>query len=390
MKPKLGVLASHPIQYQAPLFRELARRFNLTVFFAHRQTAADQARADFGVEFEWDVDLLSGYAHEFLPNRSRRPDVSRFTGCDTPEIMERIKGGGFDASLVTGWYLRSHWQAIRACRRSRVPVMVRGDSTLLARRSWPRRLLGGVVRRRIVRQFDALLYVGVRNREFLERSGARKGALYFSPHCVDNDWFRERAIRARPGRDAVRQVLAGSAGGAIVLFVGKLTETKRPLDLVAAAAMLRGRGLGLAIAFVGTGPLEGELRELASERSVAVTLLGFRNQTELPAIYSAADLLVLPSKSESWGLVVNEAMACGTQAVTSEAVGCAPDLILPGKTGELHAPEDVPGLAAALERALSHCTSWSAAVAERVSHYSVAAAADGVERAVERVRRLER
>src|SRR3954471_4092901 len=104
--PRLGVLASHPIQYQAPLFRELAKRLDLKVFFAHRQTAQQQAEAGFGTAFDWDVDLLSGYAHMFLENRAPRPGVGRFLGCDTPEVANRIATGRFDAFLVTGWNLR--------------------------------------------------------------------------------------------------------------------------------------------------------------------------------------------------------------------------------------------------------------------------------------------
>ena len=121
---KLGILTSHPIQYQAPLFRELARHVDLTVYFAHRQTPAAQAEAGFGVAFEWDVDLLSGYRHEFLENVAQTPDTGRFFGCDTPSVRQRIAEGNFDAFLVMGWHLKCFWQAVFACQRAGVPVMV--------------------------------------------------------------------------------------------------------------------------------------------------------------------------------------------------------------------------------------------------------------------------
>src|SRR5262245_5543873 len=104
---RLACVTSHPIQYYTPLYRALAQQLDLVVFFAHRATASDQARADFGVEFEWDVDLLSGYAHEFLSNVATLPALDRFPGCDTPEIGERFRKGRFDAVLVQGWYLKS-------------------------------------------------------------------------------------------------------------------------------------------------------------------------------------------------------------------------------------------------------------------------------------------
>src|SRR5438105_4391875 len=135
MTPRIGFLVSHPIQYYTPIFRELAKRCDLTVYFAHRQTAEQQASAGFGVAFEWDVDLLSGYHSQFLTNVSRSPSTDRFWGCDTPGIRQEIAAGRFDAFVVPGWALWSYWQAVRACRQHGVPVLVRGASHLCGRRS---------------------------------------------------------------------------------------------------------------------------------------------------------------------------------------------------------------------------------------------------------------
>ncbi|HVO32660.1 MAG TPA: glycosyltransferase family 1 protein, partial [Elusimicrobiota bacterium] len=131
-KWKVGILSTHPIQYYAPWYRALAERpeIDLTVFYAHRQTADEQARAGFGVAFDWDVPLLEGYRSEFLPNNSLQPDVSRFWGCDTPLIAKRIEQEHFDAFVVHGWNTLSFWQAIRACWSAETPVFVRGDSQL--------------------------------------------------------------------------------------------------------------------------------------------------------------------------------------------------------------------------------------------------------------------
>ena len=108
------------------------------------------------------------------------------------------------------------------------------------------------------------------------------------------------------------------------------------------------------VVLVGSGELEDALREAAtSELEVPVHFAGFKNQSELPQYYVGADLLVLPSDGgETWGLVVNEAMACGLPAVVSDAVGCAPDLIDAGETGEVFPMGDIEALADALERAL--------------------------------------
>ena len=139
---RLAIVASHPIQYQAPLFRELASRFDLSVLFAHRATEEDQAKAGFGVRFDWDVDLLSGYAHVFMDNVASRPGLGGFFGCDTPEIYARLAEGKFDAVLVSGWHFKSYRQAALAAKRLGLPLLVRGDSHLGTQRSWPKKRAG--------------------------------------------------------------------------------------------------------------------------------------------------------------------------------------------------------------------------------------------------------
>src|SRR5258708_2766347 len=140
---RLGILASHPIQYHAPWFRALAKELDLEVFFAHRPSAQEQG-IGFGGAFQWDVDLLSGYQHRFLENKARDPGVNHFFGCDTSQIRDVICGSPdngepitdnarrspFDAFIVCGWNLKCYWQAIRACRRNKIPILVRGDSQL--------------------------------------------------------------------------------------------------------------------------------------------------------------------------------------------------------------------------------------------------------------------
>ncbi len=372
MTSRIGFLISHPIQYYAPIFRELARRCDLTVFFAHRQDAEQQAEAGYGVAFDWDVDLLSGYESRFLVNVSPTPSTSRFNGCNTPEIAEAIRGGRFDGFVVPGWSLRSYWQAVRACRRARVPVMVRGDSQLAGQRGGAARLVKAAVFPPLLRQFDGCLYVGARNREYLEHYGTPADRLFFSPHCVDNEAFAAASAAARQEPAAV--------GRRRVLFVGRLVEDKRPMDLVQAAVRLAAAGKGVELVVAGAGPLEGSLAEAARAGGVDGRFLGFVNQSKLPAVYASADAIVLPSTArETWGLVVNEAMACGIPAVVSDAVGCGPDLIQPGMTGAVAPLGDVPALAAGIDEVLAfdrHVTRQR--LAELMQIYSPARAADGL------------
>ena len=374
---RLGILATHPIQNHAPIFRELARHCDLTVYFAHRQTPEGQAQAGFGVPFEWDVDLLSGYESAFLDNRSRRPATNRFFGCDTPGIDEAIGRGRFDAFMVTGWGVKTYWQAVMACRRRNVPILIRGDSQLPARRRAMLRLAKEIVYPRLLGLFDGFLYVGRRNHDYLRHYGLAERRLFFSPHCVDNDAFAERAVAERAARHNRGPSIAATKS---LLFAGKLVDRKRPFDLIRALALATTQGCRAEAVFVGAGELEGSLRREAASSGVPAIFHGFQNQSRMPSLYAAADLLVLPSDHlETWGLVVNEAMACGVPAVVSDAVGCGPDLIDPGRTGAVFPLGNTTALAEAIRSTLAlESSSVRRHLSEKMADYSPAAAARGI------------
>lgn len=372
---RIGFLLSHPIQYYTPIFRALAERCDLQVFFAHRQSAAGQADAGFGVAFEWDVDLLSGYDSTFLRNVARHPSTEHFNGCNTPAIRREIEGGRFDAFIVPGWALRTYWQGILAGRGKGVPVLVRGDSQLGGRRTALVRLGKRLFYSRMLRSFDGFLYVGQRNREYLAYYGAPARQMYFSPHCVDNEMFDRASAATRRQRATDGKARRRPH----ILFVGKFTSVKRPVDVLRAAQVLSRRIGPVEVTLVGSGALEPELRRIGAQIGIPTAFPGFVNQSQLPAIYASADVVVLPSVAETWGLVVNEAMACGVPAVVSDTVGCAPDLVEQGVTGAIFASGDIAGCARALESVLAlDRAATRRHLAERMATYSPARAADGI------------
>jgi glycosyltransferase involved in cell wall biosynthesis len=374
---RLAVVTSHPIQYQAPLFRELATRLDLTVFFAYRATSQDQANAGFDVAFDWDIDLTSGYGSRFLTNVSRTPGPSHFFACDTPEIGGLLRKGRFDALLVMGWHLKTYWQAIWAAKTVGMPVLIRGDSQLGTPRGTAKRMAKKLLYPSALRVFDAALYVGERSRAYWGHYGYPRGGMFFSPHCVDTKWFAARAVLDK--REEIRHRLGIAANAKVALFAGKLLAFKRPLDLVAATASLKTSGYAVSILTAGSGPLEAELAAAVTTSGVSLHRLGFCNQTEMPGAYAAADVLVLPSSGrETWGLVANEAQACGVPVIVSSACGCAPDLAEDGTAGCVFPFGDTKALAAALRTMLDRPPARKS-ILEKSEKYSVAAAADGIQ-----------
>jgi glycosyltransferase involved in cell wall biosynthesis len=309
--------------------------------------------------------------------------VESFGGCDTPEIADCLREGRFDACLVSGWYLKSYVQAIRACWQHGVKVLVRGDSTLKTERPLLARTLKHFPYRWFLTRIDAHLYVGSANRAYLRAYGVPERSLFFAPHFVDNAFFASRSDSAR--RTGLVRRLRREVGvpdeAVVFLFVGKFMPHKRVLDFVEAlGALAKNRTQTYGVA-VGSGPLDRQLRDDVTRRGVPLAFVGFRNQSELAAYYALADALVLPSSRESWGLVANEAMACGLPVIVSDAAGCADDLA-DGVAGVVFPAGDrsalVRTMEAMVERVRVEGSALRDAARRKIESYSMESATNGL------------
>jgi glycosyltransferase involved in cell wall biosynthesis len=333
-----------------------------------------QQGAGFGVPFEWDIDLLDGYEYRFLKNVSKRPGFN-FNGCSTPELGSVLDARPYDAFLVNGWNVRSYWQAMRACWARQIPLILRGDSHLLKASHATRQFAKRIVFGRWVRRCAAFLTVGTLNEELFEYYGADPTRFFPVRHFVDNAWFAARASSESTHLAELRTRWNVSEGALVVLFAGKFVDVKRPMDAIAAVEQCRHPRLHLLM--VGDGPLRRACEQYVLDRDLPVSFAGFLNQQSMPDAYALADLLVLPSAAETWGLVVNEAMACGIPALVSDRVGCAPDLIVEDQTGATFPVGNVSALAQLLrtyasdplrarlqgERAIAHIAPYNKAAA---------------------------
>jgi len=385
---RLTVVLTHPIQYYSPWFRFISSRtpeLAMTVVHAIEPTPEQQG-VGFDRAFSWDVPLTEGFRSVVVRDAKPddRVDSASFRGLDVPEIADAIAETRPDVALITGWYSITLVRALRACRKLGVPALYRGDSHLLSGpRGW-RRTVWTIKTRYLLSRFHGYLSPGRRVNTYLERFGVPDHRIFDVPHAVDNAMF---ASTAAPYQEPSRRAEARREWGIdpdafVVLFVGKLIPSKRPLNVVRALARLPGRP---SLLVVGSGPLEDALHTEARQLGVEVHLVGFLNQTELGRAYAIADCLALPSDfPETWGLVVNEALATGLPVVVSAAVGCAPDLVRDGETGYIYPLDDVQALARRLEsvhqrKADRH--DWSAACRQKVAEYSYEAMTNGLVRA---------
>jgi glycosyltransferase involved in cell wall biosynthesis len=393
---RLTAVLTHPVQYYAAWFRWVHANcpgIDLHVVYGSAPTARQQG-AGFDRAFTWDVPLTDGYSATIV--REARPsdrfDSGHFRGLDVREIGGAIRETSPDVVAVFGWYSVTLTRAIRAARRLNVPVLYHGDTNLQSAPSGWRRLPWLTKTRWLLSHFDGYLSVGVRSAGFLRYFGRPDDRIFHTPHCVDNDRFAEAASwrRCASRRKEIREALGLPIDAFVVLFAGKLESKKHPMDLVhALSAMTPPSHLAIA----GTGPLESEVAQAAARLGVGCSRLGFVNQSEMARVYAAADCLALPSDArETWGLVVNEALAAGLPCVVSDQVGCAPDLA-GAATGGVYATAEptelVRGFASALSSVRDRLRAghdFTAACQERAAAYSCAQAAAGLERASVAVR----
>ena len=310
-------------------------RVELDVLFLTDNGSCPVVDPGFGVAVAWDIDLLSGYEHQFLTTSYRRPStVSR---------AARLSQWISDHDVVVIYGYSNPWMLLAAlvCRMRRVPYLLRGDSVPQGKATGLRRHLRSVLARTVVSASAAGLAIGELNEEFYKRYGAPR--IIWAPYSVDDERFASPPpttrsdLLSRWGLDGQKPV---------ILFCGKLCPQKRPLDLCAATKALARE---VNVLFVGDGVLADQVRGCLPPGTGAVT--GFVNQSELPAYYHAADIIVMPSEAENWGLVINEAMAAGVLPVVSDQVGAAPDLVV--GMGEVYPCGDTGGLAHSLSRALA-------------------------------------
>lgn len=374
---RLAIVVSHPIQYYSPWFRWMRAHTPLEfrVFYLWDFGVTAKRDAQFGTEFKWDVDLLSGYDHEFVPNVAPDAGTHHFRGLDNPELGERLRAWQPDAILLFGYAYRSH---LRLILNHPAPLIFRGDSHLIGQRpSLAKRL----ALRWLYGRFTAFTYVGAANRAYFEAFGVPATKLHFAPHCVDASHFsRTAAIDAAAARLRGELDLGGRR---VVLFAGKFVPAKQPRELLAAFQALA--PADTALVFVGDGEERAALVAQAEQRpDCVVRFLPFANQSEMPARYALADLFVLPSRGlyETWGLAVNEAMHLGVPCLVSDRVGCQRDLVLEGETGWVFPATDPAALRDALSRALtalrSDTTALQARIAARIGGYTYATASQGL------------
>jgi glycosyltransferase involved in cell wall biosynthesis len=391
---RLAYLVSHPIQYQAPLLRRIAQEpdIDLTVFFGSDFSVRGYRDEGFGVPVKWDVPLLDGYRHVFLPRLRDGNDISVSTPLNRG-ILRALKGSdaqpAFDVLWVHGYASVNSMHGMLAAKLLGIPVMLRAESWLRDRgRSAVKLAAKRLCFEALATLVDAVLPIGTLNSEYWQHYFGDRIPQFLVPYAVDNHYFSERARQARARRAELQAELNLDPTRPVILFAAKLQERKNCAHLIEAYARLASTGLTAFpyLVIVGDGEERAALeRQAAATGLDSIRFTGFRNQSELPRFFDLASVFVLPSRHEPWGLIVNEVMNAARPVIVSDDVGCAPDLVQDGVNGFVYRTGDIEGLAAALSRVLASPVTAEALGAhayQRIQQWGLEQDIQGIRRAL--------
>ena len=320
---KVAIITTHPIQYYAPVFTLLSRKTELYVFYTNRK----MFDKGFRQKVQWDIPLLDGYSYIFADKN----------------LINKLIAFKPDCLIVYGWANMNHLAVMRYFK-GKVPILFRGDSTLLNPQNILKSKCRSIALNFIYKQIDKALYVGQNNKTYFIRHGLKQEQLIFAPHAVDNKRF------SAPIKSNIRNLLHLKSNDILVLYAGKFTQVKNPQLLLRGFIELSMPNVH--ILFTGDGLLKNSLQNIGRGYR-NVHFLPFQNQSKMPAIYQACDLFCLPSNSESWGLAVNEAMAAGKAILASDKVGAAADLVR-AENGRIFKNNNLPDLKKNLQEMVSN------------------------------------
>ncbi|SDJ31414.1 Glycosyltransferase involved in cell wall bisynthesis [Pedobacter sp. ok626] len=332
---KLAIITTHPIQYYAPVFKLLggSEQLEISVYYTRGNSAMQQPDPGFQQLISWDIPLLEGYSYQWVKHR---------------DLIAQVANWQPDALLVYGWPFKGHLKCLRFFK-NKIPIYFRGDSTLLNEPKGLKKLLRKLYLSWVYKHVDHAFYVGSHNKAYFKKYGLKDHQLSFAPHAIDNTRFEDEQESSVKG---LRSSLNIGKDEILILYAGKFDPVKN-VDLLL-SAFINMNNPTAHLLLVGNGVEEENLKQQAQKSTLSANIhfIGFQNQSHMPVFYQAADLFCLPSSSETWGLAVNEAMACSKAILVSDKVGCAVDLVKDGYNGWTFKAQSLTSLTQHLEKSV--------------------------------------
>jgi glycosyltransferase involved in cell wall biosynthesis len=387
---------SHPIQYFSPLLKELDKVTGLEVYYYSDASLKTGVDSGFGKKISWDIPLLEGYKYTFLKNYRRNRGLnSRFLDVWNPGVWNVVRKSKARIVWVNDWTYSSTWLVLLAAKFFGKEVWLRADNPANQELNKSRKLL--LIKKMIFKHFllrffvDKCLNTGKQSRLFFNFYGVHDERQIYTPHAVDNNYFRRSALGNYGQVLAFKQRLGIPKEKKVILFAGKYIPKKRPIDLLQAFIDLKSDNYYLVL--VGEGELRPEMEQLIQSHDLKnVLLTGFINQSEIPSYYSIADVFVMCSGAgETWGLAVNEAMNFAKPIIISDTCGCSVDLVKHGENGFIFKEGNKEQLAAYLQKTLddeAFCKKAGQKSVDIIDTFSIGHIVENIKRALKLNKKL--
>lgn len=317
MKRRMALITELIAPYRIPVFNALAHRdeLELHVIFLSRTDSSMRQWHVYEEEIQFSYEVLPGW----------RQRIGKFNILLNRGVAEALRKFCPHVIVCGGYNYVASWQALRWAKRRHVPFILWSESTGSDRRNEhaPMEFL----KSKFVGSCDGFVVPGRSARDYLLSLGVRSDQISVAPNAVDLGWFTGAAAAVQQHKDHWRA--QRGLPERYFLFVGRLVREKGVFDLLHAyeqlPLVLREQ---IGLVFAGEGPMRAELESHAREiHPGSVHFAGFLHREELASYYALAECFVFPTHTDTWGLVVNEAMACGLPVVCTRVAGCAADLI---------------------------------------------------------------
>ena len=375
MSRRVVIITEIIAPYRIPVFNALARLQDIdlhVIFLAENDPTQRQ----------WLVyrDEIH-FSYEVLPSWRKR--VGKHCVLLNWGVQGALHRASPDFIVCGGYNYAASWKAMAWARQHQVPFFLWVEST--TRDSRNRHPIIESMKIKFLRGCDGFVAAGKASREYLRTYGIRESSIFTAPNAVDTELFKREAELVRGNETLHRKDLHLPAR--FFLFAGRLIHEKGIFDLLQAYGSL-GADLReqVGLVFVGDGPARAALQDLAAAICPgSIHFAGFAQRQQLAAYYALADALVFPTHSDTWGLVVNEAMACGLPVIASDVAGCVVDLIEDNWNGRVVVAQQSRQFASAMEELARNAplrTRMSERCGQRIKQYSPEAWAAGLAGAV--------
>lgn len=339
---KVALITTIIAPYRIPVFNHLAQHpaIDLTVLFEREMTPWRNWKV-YREDIRFDYEILPAFS---LPLKQKMSGIILSRG-----ILLVLKRGKFDIIICGGWNSLAAIQALAFSKlTTTTSCFLWSESSIFNK---PRHLLLEATKRQIVKCFDGWIAAGRTSRDYLLCLGACSERIYIAPDAVDTDFFHRKSRETVVSREEIKRQRGYPRH--LILYVGRLIDKKGISFLLEAFQRLDRKDVGLVL--VGEGPQKREYQEYCAMHHVPqVYFEGFQPLERLPQYYAIADVFVFPTLTDTWGLVMNEAMSCRLPVISSSQAGASADLILEGMNGYTYEPTDVDRLVHLMKKLLDN------------------------------------